>query len=94
MKDLGNGFGTFIKIQSETMIKDNSLINLGDSYLVCSLGQEDDNNLNSDNRTSSHLNMKIATDNKEYENMLTIKIFSGNNKYDPMYLNLKLDKNI
>lgn len=83
LKDLGNGFGTFIKIQSETILKDNSLINLGDSYLVCTLGMEDDQVVSefaySDN------NVKVpSAGNRDYESMLNIKIFSGNNKYDPM----------
>lgn len=82
MKDLGNGFGTFIKIQSETLIKDNSLINLGDSYLVCTMGVEDDQVVS--DFVGSDQNIKMQGGNKEYENLLNIKIFSGNNKYDPM----------
>lgn len=34
IKDLGNGLGTFIKIQDSIFIRDSSLINIGDSYLV------------------------------------------------------------
>jgi hypothetical protein len=84
MRDLGNGFGTFVKIQSETILKDNSLINLGDSYLVCTNEPEDDN-IMSDFGAASDINIKIASsENKYYESMLNIKIFSGNNKYDPM----------
>ncbi len=83
LKDLGNGFGTFMKIQSETILKDNSLINIGDSYLVCTMGIEDDNM--QPEYTGSDYNMKIpSSSNRDYDNLLNIKIFSGNNKYDPM----------
>ena len=34
LRDLGNGLGTFIKIKDSMSLKDNSLINIGDSYLV------------------------------------------------------------
>jgi len=84
LKDLGNGFGTFIKIQSETLLRDNSLINIGDSYLVCTMGIEDEN-LHSEFAESEN-NLKSQNSNKEYENLLNVKIFSGNNRYDPMYL--------
>ncbi len=83
LKDLGNGFGTFIKIQSEVLLKDNSLINIGDSYLVCTMGIEEENL--QQEYTGSDYNMKIpSSGNRDYENLLNIKIFSGNNKYDPM----------
>ena len=34
LRDLGNGLGTFVKIKTQMILKDNSLINIGDSYLV------------------------------------------------------------
>ena len=34
LRDLGNGLGTFVKIKDCMSLKDNSLINIGDSYLV------------------------------------------------------------
>ncbi len=85
LKDLGNGFGTFIKIQSETLLKDNSLINIGDSYLVCTMGIEEENLHSEYSESENHLKMP-PLGNKEYDNLLNIKIFSGNNKYDPMYI--------
>jgi hypothetical protein len=90
LKDLGNGFGTFIKIQSETLLKDNSLINIGDSYMVCTMGEQEEEKFNSD-YVGSDFNMKIpSSGNRDYENLLNIKIFSGNNRYDPM-LELKFN---
>ena len=82
LKDLGNGFGTFIKIQSETLLKDNSLINIGDSYIVCTLGVDEDTLVS---EYGSESNIKIPSQgNREHTNLLNIKIFSGKTKYDPM----------
>ena len=62
IKDLGIGCGTFIKIQEWTEIRNNLLINIGENYLVFSLGEEEleetdniNNNINNDNC----LNIKI-----------------------------------
>jgi hypothetical protein len=82
IKDLGNGFGTFVKIQSESLLKDNSLINIGDSYLVCTMGVEDDTVMS---EYASENNIKIPSlGNRDSSEMLNVKIFSGNEKYDPM----------
>ncbi len=54
--------------------------------MVCTLGQEEENNVASDLNMGSEVNMKLGSENKEYDNLLNIKIFSGNNKYHPMYL--------
>ena len=45
IKDLGNGFGTFIKLINETKIKDNLLINIGETYIVFSFNNENENEL-------------------------------------------------
>ena len=45
IKDLGNGFGTFIKLVSEIRIKDNLLINIGETYIVFSFNNEIENEL-------------------------------------------------
>ena len=42
IKDLGNGFGTFIKLINETKIKDNLLINIGETYIVFSFKNENE----------------------------------------------------
>jgi hypothetical protein len=82
LKDLGNGFGTFVKIQSETILRDNSLINIGDSYIVCTLGVEEDTVMS---EYASDYNVKIPSQpHKDYSNLLNIKVFSGNAKYDPL----------
>ena len=45
IKDLGNGFGTFIKLINELKIKDNLLINIGETYIVFSFINENENEL-------------------------------------------------
>ena len=45
IKDLGNGFGTFIKLINETKIKDNLLINIGETYIVFSFNDKNENDL-------------------------------------------------
>jgi hypothetical protein len=75
--DLGNGFGTFIKLQSEIILRNNSLISLGESYLVCTIGMEDET-------VNSDYNIKLnSLPENDYSELLNIKIFSGN-KYDPL----------
>lgn len=88
MKDLGNGFGTFIKLQSECLLKDNSLINIGDSYIVCTLGVEEDTH-----HSEYQSDYNIKNQNKDKDCMLNIKIFSGSPKYDPMYIYLIILRN-
>jgi hypothetical protein len=77
--DLGNGFGTFIKLQSENVLKNNSLISLGESYIVCTIGVDEE--IGNTDPLCTNLNNK----GNNYSEMLNIKIFSGN-KYDPLYL--------
>ena len=43
IKDLGSGYGTFIKIINPLKIENNSLINIGDTFIVFNL--DDDNNM-------------------------------------------------
>ena len=45
IKDLGNGFGTFIKLTNEQKIKDNLLINIGETYIVFSFNNDNENEI-------------------------------------------------
>ena len=45
IRDLGNGFGTFIKLIDEEKIKDNLLINIGETYIVFSFNNDNENEL-------------------------------------------------
>ena len=69
LKDLGHGFGTFIKITDWSEIKNNFLLNIGDNYIVFTLGLEEDMIINE--HTSNN-------ENEEYNNLINLKIFSGN----------------
>jgi hypothetical protein len=72
LKDLGHGFGTFIKILDWIEIKNNNLINIGDNYLVFSIGLENGNAINE--------NYIIKNNNIENGSILNVKIFSSNSK--------------
>lgn len=43
IKDLGSGYGTFIKLVSPLRIINNLLINIGDTFIVFSLNEENEN---------------------------------------------------
>lgn len=70
LRDLGHGFGTFIKIIEEVKIKQNLLMNIGDNYIVFTLGLEEDLLLNENYHNPN-----------SYDNVINIKIFSGNIKH-------------
>ena len=72
LKDLGHGFGTFIKILDWIEIKNNYLLNIGDNYLVFSIGLENGNDINE--------NYIIKNNNIENGSILNVKIFSSNSK--------------
>lgn len=59
--DLGKGFGTFEKLQKELMLKENQLINIGNSYIVFSF----ENNPN-----AQKLILSIYNDDKHYDPIL------------------------
>ena len=71
LKDLGHGFGTFIKIIDWVEIKNNFLLNIGENYLVFSIGIEND---------IINENYIIKNINNEIDNYLNVKIFSSNSK--------------
>ncbi len=72
LKDLGHGFGTFIKITNWIEIKNNFLLNIGENYIVFTIGLEDEILL-SENYSNKN--------NENYDNMLNVKIFSGDIKH-------------
>ena len=74
LKDLGHGFGTFIKITTWTRISNNMLLNIGENYIVFTLGFEEELLMSE--------KCGVNDDNKErYCNMINVKIFSGNIKH-------------
>jgi len=71
IKDLGRGFGTFIKIQEWTELKNNLLLNIGENYIVFSLGDDE----NDEKEKEEDINGKNTFKN-ENNNCLNVKIFS------------------
>ena len=63
IKDYENGYGTFIKINNSYKLKDNSLINIGDSFLIFTFSNENTKNQNQ-NET---LCLKAYSGNTTYE---------------------------
>ena len=81
IKDLANGFGSFLKIENETVIvvnqllKNNALINIGDSYIVVNIGD-----INEDlSKSNNH-----SLGDTEISAQIHFKIFSGVLDYEPM----------
>ena len=70
IKDLGNGLGTFIKIQDSINIRNNSMINIGDSYLIFNFIDSKEENKEKENG-----NVNVNGINKK----LKIKIFDSKN---------------
>ena len=80
IKDLGCGFGTFKKITKETKIKDSYLINIGNSYIVCTFGVDE-----------YDINEKGILD---ADKILNIKVFSENPNNEPYFFNPQQFKRI
>ncbi|MCQ2821254.1 MAG: FHA domain-containing protein [archaeon] len=68
IKDLGKGYGTFIKILDWTVIKNNFLLNMGENYVVFTID-------NTSNENSSAGNSSLNN------NSINVKIFSGKNNH-------------
>lgn len=79
IKDLGNGFGTFIKIVDWIEVKNNFLLSIGENYIVITIGIDNDLLLNENN---SNL---IKNDNSE--NLINLKVFSGNIRHGSFSFN-------
>ena len=65
LQDMGVGYGTFIKLQEETVIKENSIVNIGESYLIFSFDKKNlqlNQEINDDD-----LFLKIYSNENEYE---------------------------
>lgn len=71
IKDLGFGFGTFIKLTKTQKLKDNFLINIGETYIVFSLNQNENEDLE-----------KVSENDEKELNSINIKVFSGDENCD------------
>ena len=70
--DLGCGFGTFRKLINETIITDNFLINIGNSYIVFTY-----NDINNNEDILKTLRLKIFSGNLRSENVLINPLFQN-----------------
>ena len=65
LKYLGQGYGTFYKIFEETIILDNTIINIGESYLIFSFKKNNENDEEEINENDLYL--KIYSNEGEYD---------------------------
>ena len=77
IKDLGCGFGTFKKIVKKAKIKDTYLINIGNSYIVCTFGVDE------------YYPEDKSTNVENGDNTLNIKVFSDIPQTEPYFFNPK-----
>ena len=76
--DMKIGYGTFYKIEEETIIKENSIINIGESYLIFSFNK---NNLETNQEMDEDdLFLKIYSNDALYNPMI-ISSKNENKKY-------------
>ena len=71
LKDLCVGKGTFIKLKNDIIIKENTIVNIGETYLVFSF---DKKNIPLEKQEKEEIN----------ENDLFINIYSNENEYEPV----------
>ena len=71
LMDMGVGYGTFYKIEEETIIKENNIINIGESYLIFSFNKnnEDENQ----EIKEDDLFLKIYSNEGQYEPIIIQK---------------------
>ena len=82
IKDLGLGYGTFKKIVKKAKIKDTYLINIGNSYIVCTFGVDEYYPEGKGNLVDSG------------DKTLNIRVFSDLPQTEPYFFNLKQFKRI
>ena len=75
IKDLGFGFGTFIKLIKDIKIKDNFLINIGETYIVFSLNQNE-------KESEKDIENDEVKEKQNGSNIISIKVFFGDEKCD------------
>ena len=80
IKDCGKYYCTFIKIQNEIILKSNNIINIGDTFLLISIGIEN-NFLNSTEEKKQEKKKTFSLSDREYNNNLNLKIVSKEKNY-------------
>lgn len=89
IKDLGIGYGTFVRLDCVHTLKDNQLINVGQIFIIVNINDKlgEGNNTNAENSHFSHSqnnanNNSIAS---AKANQLKLKIYGVNNDGDTFY---------
>ena len=82
IKDLGRGFGTFKKIIKKAKIKDSYLLNIGNSYIVCTFGVDE------------YYQEGTGIGIEDGDKTLNIKVFSEIPQTEPHFFNPKQFKRI
>ena len=78
IKDLGKGYGSFIKLNKKSVeIKNNTIFNIGENYLLFKIGEFLNNDFNINNNNNNNNNSE-STENLETN--LNIQIFESNDK--------------
>ena len=83
LKNLGHGFGTFIKINEWTEIKNNFLLGIGENYIVFTLGIDDDMRIN-EHMSNNH--------DEALKDLINLKIFSGNIRHGKLSFSPKQEE--
>jgi len=88
IKDLGVGYGAFVKLEHPLILKDNHLLNVGESFLVINLLEDDE-----DSTTVSPLNSRRdkVVESPQRAPRLRVKIFGGPNTGDCFYFTAPLE---
>ena len=89
IKDYENGYGTFIKINNNYKLKDNSLINIGDSFLIFTFNENNENNQN-ENLCLKAYSGNITYEPKIFEYTLNKEYTIGRNEKDDFVLQDKM----
>lgn len=69
---MGQGFGTFVKINKWNEIKNNFLLSIGENYIVITLGLNEEillNENNNDYNNEKNINLKIFSGNIRHGNL-------------------------
>ena len=91
IKDLGIGYGTFVRINSIHTLKDNQLINIGQIFILVYITEKGENFITNTINDSKINNTQINNNNtnnnsiNSKDNQLKLKIYGVNNNGDTFY---------
>ena len=91
IQDLGSGYGTFIRLVKDEnfILKDNTLVNIGNSFLIFTYSNNFDTNNDNININEDNINKIINDSIDNNNNILYLKISSADNFYSTFVFNNK-----